>query len=71
MASGSVDRGQATFDDELVAVTVRVATDAEQRDAISKWAQQAHRRAAEADCGRVAGGVRCTVCGSWVDDAGR
>ena len=48
-------------------LSIRVATDAEQRDAILRWAQQAHRQGSGHDCSEWLAGFRCMVCGSWVD----
>lgn len=46
---------------------IRVATDVEQREAILKWAQEAHRTGSGHDCEEWMAGFRCQVCGSWVD----
>ena len=46
---------------------IRPATDAEQREAILRWAQQAHRQGSGHDCSEWLAGFRCTVCGAWID----
>lgn len=60
-------RSGITYPPPPSGVIIRAASDAEQREAILRWAQEAHRQGAGHDCEEWRSGHRCMVCGGWID----